>query len=253
MHVPDRDLSLHWDLDFDQLGGGALEPKGSAAVLAKYIKDSAVQRWPGSQDKKKKADYERPNVIELGAGVGLVGLTAAAYCGANVMLTEWCRNGDRAQLDLLQRNVTENRDVIEANGGSALAVEYDWASAPAHAAGAAVNNTTSYDLFEAIPPPSLVVGSDVSYDIEQIPNLVNSIKYILSRAGPDSSKAAGIGDPNNERRDTLPSALLAYTKKRSHFANDALRTEAEAAGLSFHVVDNPGIELTEIVELHLKP
>lgn len=60
------------------------------------------------------------HLLELGAGTGVAGITAAG-CGAHVTLSDL-----PAVLPLLQANIERNKQLIAAAGGSARAAELDW-------------------------------------------------------------------------------------------------------------------------------
>jgi predicted nicotinamide N-methyase len=60
------------------------------------------------------------HVLELGAGTGVAGITAAT-CGAHVLLTDL-----PAAQSLLQANITRNQALIQEFGGSAAAAVLDW-------------------------------------------------------------------------------------------------------------------------------
>lgn len=65
-------------------------------------------------------------LLELGAGTGIAGITAAA-CGAHAVLT------DLPQVQpLLQANIAGNKPLLDAAGGSATAAVLDWAEAHQH-------------------------------------------------------------------------------------------------------------------------
>ena len=60
-------------------------------------------------------------VLELGAGTGLVGISAAVLCGARVLLT------DRdAVFTVTQLNAERNRGGVAAAGGVLRCAELDW-------------------------------------------------------------------------------------------------------------------------------
>ncbi|EXJ83655.1 hypothetical protein A1O1_07279 [Capronia coronata CBS 617.96] len=61
-------------------------------------------------------------VLELGAGTGLVGISAACLWNTHVLLTDLPEI-----VPNLQRNLEQNRDVITQNGGTVEARALDWA------------------------------------------------------------------------------------------------------------------------------
>jgi len=64
-------------------------------------------------------------VLEIGAGLGLPSIVAAAM-GGHVIATE------QSPLDLLRREVCRNKEVIAAGGGAIDVQELDWAESPEH-------------------------------------------------------------------------------------------------------------------------
>lgn len=64
-------------------------------------------------------------VLEIGAGLGLPSIVAAAM-GGHVIATE------QSPLDLLRREVCRNKEVVAAGGGSIDVQELDWAESPEH-------------------------------------------------------------------------------------------------------------------------
>jgi len=60
-------------------------------------------------------------ILELGAGTGLVGLSAAAVLGVNVLLTDLPEI-----VPNLARNADDNEELLSSRGGSAAAAVIDW-------------------------------------------------------------------------------------------------------------------------------
>lgn len=93
-------------------------------------------------------------LMEIGAGVGMVGIVAAAF-GHRVTLTEY--NPDA--LNFARANA-------EANGCSQVTVEHlDWLKPT------------------PLPPFDLIVGSEVIYQAEMIPTLLDLFKRYLAPGG----------------------------------------------------------------------
>lgn len=65
--------------------------------------------------------HDVPDILELGAGTGLVGLAAAAVFGCRVLLTDLSEI-----VENLQRNVVENERILDAGGGDAAVAVLDW-------------------------------------------------------------------------------------------------------------------------------
>ncbi|KIX07746.1 uncharacterized protein Z518_02400 [Rhinocladiella mackenziei CBS 650.93] len=66
--------------------------------------------------------HRRPRVLELGAGTGLVGISAACIWHTHVQLTDLPEI-----VPNLQRNLEQNRGLVEKNHGSVDARALDWA------------------------------------------------------------------------------------------------------------------------------
>ncbi|XP_076155556.1 protein N-lysine methyltransferase METTL21D-like [Alosa pseudoharengus] len=120
----------------------------AAIVLGKYLEtesflnsSSGVSFWTSK------------NVLELGAGTGIVGLVAATL-GAHVILTDL----DDLQ-QLLQKNITENQALIT---GSATAKVLRWGE-----------NTT-----DVLPPPDVILMADCIYYEQSVEPLVETLKAL---------------------------------------------------------------------------
>ncbi|XP_016129897.1 protein N-lysine methyltransferase METTL21D [Sinocyclocheilus grahami] len=126
----------------------------AAIVLSKYLEteqfscvQSAVSTWSSK------------NIIELGAGTGLVGLVAATL-GANVTVTDL----EDLQL-LLQLNIRKNQHLIHT--GSITAKVLKWGG----------------DVEEFLPPPHYILMADCIYYEQSVEPLVETLKLL---AGPET-------------------------------------------------------------------
>ncbi|XP_066152904.1 protein N-lysine methyltransferase METTL21D-like [Euwallacea fornicatus] len=118
----------------------------ASIVLAKYLEELY---------KKNCQKFKNLNVIELGSGVGCVGLTIACL-GSNSLLTDL-----EEVLPLLKRNIEANRDKIRLNNGSATAVCLNWGETTFQGA-----------------PPDLILMADCVYYKESIDKLVDTLKNL---------------------------------------------------------------------------
>ncbi|KAJ0177777.1 hypothetical protein K1T71_006650 [Dendrolimus kikuchii] len=122
----------------------------ASLVLAKYL-ESMCQH---------KSDFlSGIKVLELGAGLGVVGLTAATL-GAQVTLTDLPE-----ALSLLRLNITENKPKIGSMGGYAIAESLVW------------GDNTSDILKEEF---DMVVLADCVYYEEALQPLLETLKYLNS-------------------------------------------------------------------------
>ncbi|KAG2454900.1 hypothetical protein HYH02_000730 [Chlamydomonas schloesseri] len=91
----------------------------------------------------KAADVRGHNILELGTGIGVAGLTLAAF-GAHVLLTDLPE-----MVPVAQRNVQKNVDLVRGAGGSAQVAALDWSSPPQ----------------ELVAEPwEMIIGSDLVFD-----------------------------------------------------------------------------------------
>ncbi|PNH06695.1 Methyltransferase-like protein 21B [Tetrabaena socialis] len=122
----------------------------SAIRLGCYLRDYQAARLRGS------------TILELGTGIGVAGLTAAAF-GANVLLT------DLPELvPVAAKNVAKNSDLVRGAGGLAQVAPLDWA-APA---GEVVAGPWEY-----------IIGSDLVYD-DRSPDVLAPLLQRLLAANP---------------------------------------------------------------------
>lgn len=117
----------------------------ASIVLAKYLEKL-------HSDHKKK--FSRLNILELGAGLGCVGLTAACL-GGNVTVTDLPE-----VLPALLSNIESNKTVWEKNGGTIKAKPIDWSSAL---------SLEEWDL------PDLIVLADCVYYQESVNHLIETL------------------------------------------------------------------------------
>ena len=130
-------------------------------------------------------DWTSVRALELGAGLGLVGLALASR-GADVVLTELA-----GQTNLLRRNATESSSCSTSgvNGTGRVQVEIlDWA----HPTDAVCDS--HFDV---------VVGSDICYGEAQEDQLL--IGLLLRLCGPDTEVFLALSDYREEREDGFAS------------------------------------------------
>ncbi|KAG2440146.1 hypothetical protein HXX76_004259 [Chlamydomonas incerta] len=91
----------------------------------------------------KASDVRGHSILELGTGIGVAGLTLAAF-GAHVLLTDLPE-----MVPVSQRNVKKNVDLVRGAGGSAQVTALDWSSPPE-------------ELLNE--PWEMIIGSDLVFD-----------------------------------------------------------------------------------------
>ncbi|XP_059477014.1 protein N-lysine methyltransferase METTL21D-like [Neocloeon triangulifer] len=101
-------LNLHQNVD----GDVSCVVWDAALVLAGFL---------DCENKRQNGFLKGKSIVELGAGVGCVALTAAAL-GANAIATDL-----PAVIPLIEKNVEANTDAILQSGGTCTARVLDWA------------------------------------------------------------------------------------------------------------------------------
>ena len=127
--------------------------------------------WPGVEPLRALLpllDVPGRRVLELGSGVGILGLEAARL-GAQVRLSDTARYS--RQHFNLQQNVQRNAAAVAAAGGSAEVVDLDW-----------VGTTFTPELVEDLAA-EIVVGSDVLHVASLVPALLATIKRCMRPDG----------------------------------------------------------------------
>ncbi|TQD94200.1 hypothetical protein C1H46_020152 [Malus baccata] len=120
----------------------------SGVILGKFLEHASDAELLPIQGKK---------VVELGSGCGLVGCIAALL-GGQVVLTDL---PDR--LRLLRKNIEVNLRHGDMRG-SAKVMEFTWGDDP--------------DPELTVPPPDLVLGSDVIYSEEAVLDLLSALQQL---------------------------------------------------------------------------
>ncbi|KAG7466434.1 hypothetical protein MATL_G00164790 [Megalops atlanticus] len=124
----------------------------AAIVLSKYLETKQFYDPQGGVSK-----WANKNILELGAGTGVVGLMAATL-GAHVTVT------DLEDLQhLLQMNIRDNQALVSS--GSIVAKVLKWGE----------------DVTEFLPPPDFILMADCIYYEESVKPLVKTLKDL---AGP---------------------------------------------------------------------
>lgn len=103
---------------------GELRRESNFLELVELPQSVSSKVWEGALLLREAAlargNWTGTKVLELGAGVGLVGLSLAVE-GADVVLTDL---GEA--MPVLESNTERNADIISTSGGRAQAVELDW-------------------------------------------------------------------------------------------------------------------------------
>ena len=163
----------------------AAVPWGSAHVLSRYL------RAAGGLELRGKG------LIELGAGCGMAGLSAACV-GAAALLTDrrpvtGGGNPSPRLLNMLVRNAAENSAAILAGGGMVGVAELDWQAEEDSARAVAMLHDAGRNL-------GCIVASDVTYDRTSTPDLIATLARLRDLASVTGS---------------TPDCLLAFNDRRA--------------------------------------
>ena len=146
-----------------------LQTWGSSLVLASQLHDIPVN-----------VNTEHGiQVLELGAGTALVGLSAAAIWHASVVLTDV-----QGVLPGISRNIEANRQTLQNNCGTAVCGTLDWRR-PTRLNLQQIDVNTQPVLVPASSQAQIILLADVIYDEEHPGLLLKTISARL-RPGPDS-------------------------------------------------------------------
>ncbi|XP_046397335.1 protein N-lysine methyltransferase METTL21D-like [Ischnura elegans] len=124
----------------------------ASVVLAKYL-ETLIQRKDNKEWLKEKT------VVELGAGIGGAGLTAASF-GADVVVTDLPE-----VMSMLWANIDVNRFVWDANGGRIVAKELTWGK----------DSTSDW------PTPDLILVADCVYYEQSLEPLIKTMEDLCGR------------------------------------------------------------------------
>ena len=103
-----------------------------------------------------KEHFKDKRVIELGSGIGLLGIALSTIC-KSVVMTDLPK-----MLDILKRNFERNKSLFCQQKPFLYSVtSLEW------------NNKT--EIQNLNPPFDIIVGSDITYEEEHIPSLVETL------------------------------------------------------------------------------
>jgi len=146
----------------------ALATWGSSEVLA-----NVLHRIPIDLN-QNHALHSVPTVLELGAGTGLVGLSAACIWRTSVVLTDL-----PPILPNIQANIEMNSDIVRENGGSVVCGTLDWAAPKNMDLETRNEETSMIDERAKSWRARVIVAADTVYSEEHPELLVNAIKARL--------------------------------------------------------------------------
>jgi hypothetical protein len=113
-------------------------------------------------------------ILELGSGTGLVGMAAAAVLQADVLLT------DLSDIESnLARNVAQNLEMIESEGGTATTAVLDWTCPDRIIPSLCPSPINSSVAFQRFP---VILAADSIYSADHPSILVGAIATWLSRS-----------------------------------------------------------------------
>ena len=168
-----------------------LRPRDSEALIDEdgFARDEALpywaELWPSGLELARRLSgraLHGARVVELGCGLGLPSLVAAA-CGARVLATDW----SSAALELLERNAA-------ANGLRLRTLRVDWAAAE--------------ELLE-LAPFDLVLAADVCYERRNVALLLE----LMPQLGPEAW-LADPGAPSPMPSSRAPRAIGGERRRR---------------------------------------
>ena len=147
---------------------------GGAFVLSNLLHRIA---FPAEAFHKNAFDVQ---VLELGSGTGLTGLSAAMIWSSSVMLTDFAEI-----LQGIEENINLNIDLLRANGGTARCGSLDWRYPPQmilHSFKQDTSELNHADVLSIDQSPSrpenkigIILATDTIYDEEQPEMLTNAI------------------------------------------------------------------------------
>ena len=144
-----------------------LQTWGSSLILATQLHKTLVD--------VDKLPSDTIQVLELGAGTALVGISAAAIWHANVVLTDLA-----GVVPGIAKNVSANQKVLSINGGTASCGTLDWnRSTELILQRDSDGNEVGHSLSSHDQKASIILAADTIYDEDHPEMLVNAISAWL--------------------------------------------------------------------------
>ncbi|KAL7619820.1 hypothetical protein AAE478_010365 [Parahypoxylon ruwenzoriense] len=212
------------DLDFEEDIGESIARHvwDAGVVTASFLADACRSAEAGIRD-VLPLGKESVGVLELGSGVGILGISFAGILGraageAMVLLTDVPEAEERARANVARAETALSRAQIYSGGGSVPTIRYenlDWERGRRGQLGP-LASARAWDL---------VVLSDCTYNVDSLPALVGT----LSALHAANLRHPGVGGA------VAKSSVLLATKPR-HSSETALFGLLEASGWRYRVL-----------------
>ncbi|ELR11534.1 nicotinamide n-methyltransferase [Acanthamoeba castellanii str. Neff] len=174
-----------------------LAPCDAAGILDGSSDLTGLMLWPAAEAlahliATEPDKWRGKTVLELGAGVGLVGLVASLFCG-QVLITD----GEEEVISMIEENLQANKDALP-EASRVRCCSLDWTEDLD--AWKAKHDCSSFDV---------IVGSDIIYSFEALPALFTVVQGLLAHTA-DAHFLVLYSSRGKRLDDRLPEVAAAH-------------------------------------------